>query len=178
MLVFDAVSYIIDALKIDDEPTVTNLALNKLLYFAQGHFLAQTGEALFDNDIEAWQWGPVVPVVYHSFKSFKYSPIIFVREESSQPPDEFEAAVLDDIIREYGKYSTSYLVTLSHETNSPWYSVDQNEVIPTHLMADYFARHPLDIDDLEMEEDCALFDELMANFSIDDYISEDEVFGI
>ena len=35
-----------------------------------------------------------------------------------------------------------------------------------------------DISDEEMEEDCALFDELMANFSEDDYISEDEAFGM
>lgn len=48
---------------------LSNLKLQKLLYYAQGHFLAQNGEPLFDDEIQAWAHGPVVPEVYRTFKS-------------------------------------------------------------------------------------------------------------
>ena len=39
---------------------MTNLRVNKLLYFAQGECLRRLGYPLFDDDIEAWTYGPVV----------------------------------------------------------------------------------------------------------------------
>lgn len=47
-----------------EEPYISNLILNKLLYFAQGHCLAETGRPLFDDDFEAWEYGPVIPSFY------------------------------------------------------------------------------------------------------------------
>ena len=49
---------------------MTNLRLQKLLYFAQGWHLARYGKPLFDDDIEAWQYGPVVPSVYNAYKQY------------------------------------------------------------------------------------------------------------
>src|SRR5262245_32067863 len=49
---------------------ISNLRLQKLLYYAQGWSLAQRGVALFPDKIEAWALGPVVPNVYHPLKSF------------------------------------------------------------------------------------------------------------
>lgn len=48
---------------------LTNMKLNKLLYFAQGHYLQRYGKPLFDNAVEAWDHGPVVPEVYTAYKS-------------------------------------------------------------------------------------------------------------
>ena len=48
---------------------LTNMKLNKLLYFAQGYYLKKYGRPLFDNAIEAWEHGPVVPEVYSAYKS-------------------------------------------------------------------------------------------------------------
>lgn len=48
---------------------VTNLALQKLLYFAHAIYLVETGEPLVDGYFEAWQYGPVHPAVYQCFKS-------------------------------------------------------------------------------------------------------------
>ena len=47
-------------------PGVDQMKLQKLLYFAQGHHLADFGELLFREDIEAWKYGPVVRVVYEA----------------------------------------------------------------------------------------------------------------
>ena len=45
----------------DIEADISNLKLQKLLYYAQGHYLARTGVPLFDDVIQAWAHGPVVP---------------------------------------------------------------------------------------------------------------------
>ena len=47
---------------------ISNLKLQKLLYYAQGSFLAVTDSPLFDDPIVAWQHGPVVESVYHEYK--------------------------------------------------------------------------------------------------------------
>ena len=52
----------------DEEELVTNMKLQKLLYYAQGFHLAVHGEPLFHDPIVAWSHGPVVPEVYHRFK--------------------------------------------------------------------------------------------------------------
>ena len=48
---------------------LTNLKLQKMLYYEQGFHLAYFNEPLFEEPIEAWQYGPVVPVVYNYYKS-------------------------------------------------------------------------------------------------------------
>ena len=55
--------------------SVSPMKLQKLLYFAQGFWLAQTGEVLVDEPLEAWLHGPVFPAVYHAFEPFGSSPI-------------------------------------------------------------------------------------------------------
>ncbi|MBH0778154.1 Panacea domain-containing protein [Nocardia bovistercoris] len=54
---------------------VSNLKVQKLLYYAQGTHLAERGRPLFADPLEAWAHGPVVSNVYHEFKRFGKSPI-------------------------------------------------------------------------------------------------------
>lgn len=49
---------------------INNLKLQKILYFLQARFLFETNQLCFLDTIEKWQYGPVVPNVYHEFKSF------------------------------------------------------------------------------------------------------------
>lgn len=49
---------------------VNNLELQKYLYFLNARFLVETGEPLFQDDIEKWKFGPVIPTVYHEYKNF------------------------------------------------------------------------------------------------------------
>ena len=48
--------------------SISNLKLQKILYFVQAEFLVNTGKPCFSEEIEAWDFGPVVPEVYHEFK--------------------------------------------------------------------------------------------------------------
>ncbi|WP_216903549.1 Panacea domain-containing protein [Nocardia alni] len=62
------------------EATLTNLEVQKLLFYAQVKRIEETGEPLFADQIEAWAHGPVVPAVYHALKQYGSSPI---------PPERF-----------------------------------------------------------------------------------------
>ena len=50
--------------------SISNLKLQKILYFVQAEFLVSVGSPCFAEEIEAWDFGPVVPEVYHEFKIF------------------------------------------------------------------------------------------------------------
>ena len=65
---FDVADYFLS--KTDEEAgdVISNLKLQKLVYYAQGFTLAVTGKPLFNEEIEAWQHGPVVPDLYHKYK--------------------------------------------------------------------------------------------------------------
>lgn len=50
--------------------SITNLQLQKILYFLQKKYLQEYGFCLFSDEIQAWQFGPVVPEVYYQFCGF------------------------------------------------------------------------------------------------------------
>lgn len=50
--------------------TITNLKLQKVLYYSQMRSLQQCGNALFDDDFQAWRHGPVIPEVYEVFRKY------------------------------------------------------------------------------------------------------------
>lgn len=55
---------------------ISNLHLQKILFFLQRLSLQQNNERLFPDEIEAWQYGPVVPRVYKSFSFYSAMQII------------------------------------------------------------------------------------------------------
>lgn len=49
---------------------ISNLKLQKILYLIQAYSLIQTKRPCFSEDIEAWDFGPVIPDVYRKYKQF------------------------------------------------------------------------------------------------------------
>lgn len=144
--VFDAADFFIDAAADDAENNMTNMRINKLLYFAQGWSLARLGKPLFKENILAWKHGPVVKKVYNRFRfagSNKIAQMIHGTYDKDLKKEEQD--LLIDALLRYDNYSTSGLVTLSHQKNSPWAmarELGENEVIPTEIMKDYFSQLP------------------------------------
>src|SRR6478672_9634684 len=54
---------------------VTQMKLQKMVYFAHGYHLAKYDEPLIEEDFEAWQFGPVAPSIYNEFKLYGSDPI-------------------------------------------------------------------------------------------------------
>ena len=64
----DIAKYIISKCTSDEKP-INNLQLQKILYYAQKEFL-RVSSALFDDEFEAWQFGPVIPSAYYQYCGF------------------------------------------------------------------------------------------------------------
>ena len=103
----------------DDSLGVTNLKLQKLLYFAQGHHLAKFDGVLFSDRIQAWEHGPVIPVVYHEFKEFKAASITLTSFVEFEDFDSTTNSFLASIWRTFGGFDGWKLRELSHRSE-PW----------------------------------------------------------
>ena len=96
---------------------VTNLKLQKLLYYVQGWSLALRDEPAFRDRLEAWVHGPVQPGVYGQYKCNRWSPIV---EEVDAPNlDANLVRLIGDVLHVYGGDSGYELEMRSHR-ELPW----------------------------------------------------------
>lgn len=99
--------------KIHPEP----LKLQKLLYLAQGYSYAFHDRPLFNDNLEGWVHGPVVPSVYRLYSNYKFNPIDITYEDVILDPETED--VLNYVINNYAKYDAKYLEELTHK-QEPW----------------------------------------------------------
>ena len=125
-----------------DADPITNLKLQKLLYYAQGCYLALKGTPLFDDDIEAWEHGPVVPSVYQEYKGDKGNGIPY-RGDYDVDIDPEDEAVLIEVYEIFGKYSAWGLRNMTH-SETPWLSTERNQVIGKDVIKEYFQENYID----------------------------------
>lgn len=105
----------------EEEGTISNLKLQKLLYYAQGHYLASGGEPLFDDRIEAWSHGPVVPSVYRRFRDFGAGDIRLPDDDPFRwdQVDPETTKFLIEVWNTYGQFAAWRLRNMTHD-ESPW----------------------------------------------------------
>jgi len=98
---------------------ISNLKLQKLCYYAQGIAVAVRRAPLFNESMEAWLHGPVVPAVYRRYKEFgsdAIPPVDVLNIEDYAPADRH---ILDDVYSYYGQYSAWRLREMTH-AEPPW----------------------------------------------------------
>jgi uncharacterized phage-associated protein len=141
---------------------VTNIGLQKLLYFTHGAYLTSAGQPLVGGYFEAWKYGPVHPQVYSCFKVCGAEPI---RHRAMRRDFAAGAAValpfvadprvsdlLSRVVGTLGRLPAARLVALSHAPGGPWYAV-ANEArtrgcgvrIHDTVIVERFFRHKLDL---------------------------------
>lgn len=98
---------------------LTNLKLQKLCYYAQGVALAVRDRALFEEPIEAWLHGPVVPPLYRRFKECGGASIPPIEDLDLDAYAEADRRILDDVYDFYGQYSAWRLRDMTH-AEPPW----------------------------------------------------------
>lgn len=121
---------------------ISNLKLQKLLYYAQGCFLAVTDQPLFGDAIVAWQHGPVVESVYHQYKKNGAEGIFFDEDFNFSDFTDDENDLLTEVYNVFGQYSAWKLRNMTHN-EAPWLETAQNEVIPIEKIREYFKREYL-----------------------------------
>lgn len=123
-------------------PGLPTLKLHKLLYYAQAHHLAATGEPMFAEAVTAWDKGPVVVAVWEA-----------ERDQVNPPPrrelTDGHRNVIDYVVSRYGSLSGTDLMHLTH-AEEPWARANEgrpqggNARIRNEVMRDYFRAEPHD----------------------------------
>lgn len=135
---------------------VSNLKLQKLLYFTQAYFLIKMGDICFSDRIEAWDLGPVVPVAYREYKLFGSGNIPTITHVIEKDSENIwnskvisfadstilasDKELIDSVVDKFSEYSASDLVGLTHR-QQPWidaYSPHRNNEITREAIEDYF----------------------------------------
>ena len=134
---------------------VSNLKLQKLLYFIQAYFLANDYPPCFYEKIEAWSFGPVVPEVYREYKQYgamdiPTSDYYFKIDENNildshrvyyediiAGQDKF---IIREIVDRFADYAATDLVAITHKQR-PWieaFAKGRNSEITTEAIKNYF----------------------------------------
>lgn len=128
---------------------VTNLMLQKLLYYIKGIGSIIEGCTIIPDACEAWRYGPVFPTVYEKYKGFADGEIssVLSQEELDKLLSAKERHAADYVLDTFGIYNVWFLKDLTH-IEMPWREargeLDENDksnnVIDDQCMKDYFDR--------------------------------------
>ena len=128
-------TYIVSKCIKEDCP-ISNLQLQKILYYIQKAFLDR-GDRAFSDNIEAWQFGPVVPNVYDHYCGYGAMPISFSSIKYDVAKEDKQ--LIDSIVESKRVLAPWDLVEETHKKGGAWDKTYKNgsgshEVIPTELI--------------------------------------------
>lgn len=141
--------------------SISNLRLQKLLYFLQGFRLVDSGGTvgLFKENIVAWKFGPVVKESYFLFNKYGRSPIsdyssvykievdrgkvVISHSLWKNPLAESDKVFVSKVVLGLKNFLDSRLVSITHDKDGPWannYNPDESNIIPSNEIYEYFLR--------------------------------------
>lgn len=119
---------------------LSNMKLQKLLYYCQGFYYAKFKEKLFEDKIYAWQYGPVVKDVYHNFKEFGSNGIpLDVADEIVALSDD-EKKMIDEVFTYFNQFSAIKLMNMTH-SEEPWLSTTMTNEIELDKLDNHFRQY-------------------------------------
>ena len=114
---------------------ITNLKLQKLLYYVQAISLQVFKKIAFKEKIMAWSYGPVVNEVYQKYKE-NHSNEIKIDGKVKKISNGLEK-VINEVIDSYGSMEANKLIDFTHE-EEPWKNTEINKEIKTDIIKEYF----------------------------------------
>ncbi len=135
----DVADYFLASVDEESGDNITNLKLQKLLYYAQGfHVAMRDGKPLFPESVLAWKHGPVVQQVYRAYRHLRWQPIepATTIHTECYPPEVRE--ILEAVYSIYGQFTATKLETMTHG-ELPWRNTLPNKVISLKLLRNYFS---------------------------------------
>ena len=143
---------------------LTQMKLHKLLYYANGWHLGFKGDPLIDEEIEAWEYGPVVPSIHQAFREYGSRPIGELAYEvipeggarfrvgipRVDPSDTEVRLLLERVWEVYGQRSAVQLSRMTHAEGTPWTETRarrrgaMNAKIRNRTIKSYFAKRVQD----------------------------------
>lgn len=117
---------------------ISNLKLQKLLYYVQAHFLLKKNEPCFQEEMLAWDFGPVTLEVYNNYKIYGANEIPRTEKYSYSVAKE-DAEIVDAVVVFFGKFFDSSLTALCQAQKPFKTSRKRNsKIISLKELRDYF----------------------------------------
>jgi uncharacterized phage-associated protein len=138
--VIDIANKVVANTDINQGETISNLKLQKMLYYLQGFFIAVFDKKLFEESIEAWQYGPVVREAYFHYKDFGQTAIVLDEDIEIIELLPQENELFEEVMQEYGQFSAIKLMNMTHE-ELPWkktFNENPQGEISFELLKEYF----------------------------------------
>ncbi len=123
---------------------LTPLQLIKLTYMTHGWGFVFLNEALLNEPVQAWQYGPVMPSLYYAVRHYRSSPVIDLipGDVDPQPLPDRVRELIDAVYQRYRHLSGTQLSAMTHMPNTPWsqawHERGQNAVIPNEAIAAHY----------------------------------------
>jgi len=147
--------------------SLSNLSIQKLVYFAYGWIIAAQNEKLFYDRIEAWQYGPVIPSLYHQLKQYGRNRITQEIMDYDFYEDKFYCWKLNPntptekwirkVWNHYKLISSERMVELTHQDGTPWRETilkkGFNAEIDDRLIKEHFSEKLSDLGFLQNNHD-------------------------
>lgn len=121
----------------------TPMHVIKLVYLCHGWMLGICDRPLIVEPAEAWRYGPVVPTVYHAYKSFGGEAIETVPTDRSDAFDPEQIELMEAVLDAYKKHTAWALSAITHQPGTPWHQVYQGgrgegAIIPNKLIRKHY----------------------------------------
>ncbi len=134
-------------IQVEIELLLSNLKLQKLMYYCQAYHLAITDKPLFKDDIQAWRYGPVVPSIYEKYKEYKnniISPSEIRRKDRTNNNllNSLAVGIISQVLNGYGRLNAIRLMQMTH-AEDPWknaYNEGECSVIRKEVMQKYYKK--------------------------------------
>ena len=128
----------------NEDATLTPMQLLKLTYIAHGWMLGLYGNPLISDEIQAWQHGPVIPVLYNAIRGYRGKPVTKpIRNAPQVELNDKECSIIKQTYNIYGHLSGPALSRITHAPNTPWsltYQPDQfGVIISDDIIQDHYA---------------------------------------
>lgn len=133
----DVAEYLLSLINTNFGDTISNLKLQKLLYYCQGYSLALFDKPLFNEKIYAWTYGPVVKVIYNEYKNYgakSLEPILNYKGKLTQN----QRRLVSKIYEQYGQFSAGKLVEMTHN-EAPWKNTSKDKEITQKKLKEFFS---------------------------------------
>ncbi|MBE3022156.1 Panacea domain-containing protein [Campylobacter sp. 7477a] len=140
MKALDVAAHIINRC-IDMGTPISNLKLQKIMYFLDITYLINRHRRLIDDNFEAWQYGPVIEEVYDRYSPYAAN-FINIRQDPNEDFPQDDLQRINAKIDNLANTDVWRLVELSHKSDSPWkktYKEGQgnHEIIDNSLLFEY-----------------------------------------
>ncbi len=140
---FDVADYFLSLVDEDSGDSISNLKLQKLVYYAQGLHLACFDRPLFQEDIQAWAHGPVIPELYYKYREYSSGSLPMNMEIDLEKFDDVTKEFLNDAYSIFGQYSAWKLREMAHN-EAPWLRANKrgnNTIISHQSLKKYFSEY-------------------------------------